>query len=219
MTPQTIRVLLAEDHALVRAGLCALLRNVPGIEIVAEAGDGQEALRLIREHQPDVVLLDIAMPGLNGLDVLARIKGDCPAIRVIILSMHANEEYVKHALRAGASGYVLKDAGAADLEQAIGRVARGESYLSTTLPQRIANEHAKNHAREPGPHATLTPRQREILQLLAEGHSTKDIAHILQLSAKTVETHRAQLMERLGIHDVPGLVRYAIRAGLVSPEQ
>ena len=219
MTAPPIRVLMAEDHTLVRAGLCALLRNVPGVEVVAEAGDGQEALRLIREHQPDVVLLDIAMPGLNGLDVLTRIKGDCPATRVIILSMHANEEYVTHALRAGASGYVLKDAGAADLEQAISAVARGESYLSAAIPRRISDECSGDHVGEPGPHATLTPRQREILQLLAEGHGTKDIAHILQLSAKTVETHRAQLMKRLGIHDVPGLVRYAIRAGLVSSDR
>ena len=219
MKTETIRVLLAEDHTLVRAGLRALLKDAAGVEIVAETGDGQEALRLIHEHQPDIVLLDIAMPGLNGLDVLARIKSDCPAIRVIILSMHANEEYVLHALQSGANGYVLKDVSAADLEQAISTVARGGSYLSATLPHRLTNECSRDRAGEPSPYTTLTPRQREILQLLAEGHSTKDIAHILTLSAKTVETHRAQLMERLDIHDVPGLVRYAIRIGLVSPEK
>lgn len=219
MTTPTIRVLLAEDHALVRAGLCALLRNMPGTEIVAEAGDGQEALRLIREHQPDVVLLDITMPGLNGLEVLVRIADDCPQARVIILSMHANEEYVRQALRTGARGYVLKDASAADLEQAIKAVVRGEPYLSAAISKRVIDEYSKGRDGEPGPLELLTSRQREILQLIAEGHATKDIAHILQISAKTVETHRAQLMERLDIHDVPGLVRYAIRIGLISPEK
>jgi DNA-binding NarL/FixJ family response regulator len=219
VTTPTIRVLLAEDHALVRAGLCALLRNVPGVEIVAEAGDGQEALRLIREHRPDVALLDISMPGLNGLEVLVRVKEECPDVRVIILSVHATDEYVQQALRDGAVGYVLKDAGAADLEQAIKTASRNEPYLSSEVSRHIIEEYSKGRTGDPGPHEILTSRQREILQLLAEGHTTKDIAHMLQLSAKTVETHRAQLMERLGIHDVPGLVRYAIRVGLVSPEK
>lgn len=215
-----IRVLLAEDHVLVRAGLCALLKSAAGIEVIAETGDGQDALRLIREHRPDVALLDIAMPGLNGLDVLARVQSECPAVKVIILSMHANEEYVRQALRAGAIGYVLKDASAADLEQAIRSVALGEPYLSSAVSRHVIAEYSRGHTGEPvGPIELLTPRQREILQLLAEGHPTKDIAHMLQLSAKTVETHRAQLMERLGIHDVPGLVRYAIRIGLVSSDK
>nr|MBI3611954.1 response regulator transcription factor [Nitrospirota bacterium] len=211
--------MLAEDHTLVRAGLCALLRNVPGVEIVAETGDGQEALRLIREHRPDVALLDISMPGLNGLEVLVRVKEECPAVRVIILSVHATDEYVWRALQDGAVGYVLKDAGAADLEQAIKTASRDKPYLSSAVSRRGLEEYSKGRSGNPGPHEILTSRQREILQLLAEGHTTKDIAHMLQLSAKTVETHRAQLMERLGIHDVPGLVRYAIRVGLVSPEK
>lgn len=219
MTTPAIRVLLAEDHALVRAGLCALLKNVAGVEVIAETGDGQEALRLIREHRPDIALLDIAMPGLNGLDVLVRIKEECPGVKAIILSVHANDEYVRQALRNGAVGYVLKDAGAADLEQAIKTASRDEPYLSATVSRHVIEEYSKGRTGELGPHEILTSRQREILQLLAEGHTTKDIAHMLQLSAKTVETHRAQLMERLGIHDVPGLVRYAIRAGLVSPEK
>lgn len=219
MTTSVTRVLLAEDHALVRAGLCALIRNMPGTEIVAEAGNGQEALHLIRTHQPDVVLLDITMPGLNGLEVLVRIANDCPQARVIILSMHANEEYVRQALRTGASGYVLKDSSTADLEQAIKSAVRGEPYLSPAISKRVIDEYSQSCTGEPGPLKLLTSRQREILQLIAEGHATKDIAHILNLSAKTVETHRAQLMERLDIHDVPGLVRYAIRIGLVSPEK
>ena len=214
-----IRVLLAEDHVLVRAGLCALLKSAAGIEVVAETGDGQDALRLIREHRPHVALLDIAMPGLNGLDVLLRVREECPDVRVIILSMHANEEYVRQALRAGAIGYVLKDASAADLEQAIRSAVLGEPYLSSAVSRHVIAEYSKGHTGEPGQLEMLTPRQREILQLLTEGHPTKDIAHTLQLSVKTVETHRAQLMERLGIHDVPGLVRYAIRIGLVSSDK
>lgn len=219
MTTPAIRVLLAEDHALVRAGLCALLKNVPGAEIVAETGDGQGALRLIREHRPDVALLDISMPGLNGLDVLVRVKEECPDVQVIILSMHANDEYVRQALRAGAAGYVLKDASAGDLEQAIKAAVRGEPYLSSAVSRRVLEEYSKGPTGETGPREVLTSRQREILQLIAEGHSTKDIAHLLQLSAKTVEAHRAQLMERLDIHDIPGLVRYAIRIGLVSSDK
>ncbi len=219
MKTKAIRVLLAEDHALVRAGLCALLKDATGVEIVAETGDGQDALRRIRAQRPDVALLDIAMPGLNGLDVLIRVKEECPEVQVIILSMHANDEYVRQALRAGAAGYVLKDAGAADLEQAIRAAVRGETYLSPAVSRHVIEEYAKGHGAEPGLLEALTPRQREILQLVAEGHTTKDIAHILNLSGKTVETHRAQLMERLGIHDVPGLVRYAIRMGLVSSEK
>jgi len=219
MTASPIRVLIAEDHALVRAGFCALLKNVAGIEVIAETGDGQDALRLIHERRPDVALLDIAMPGLNGLDVLVRIKEECPGVKAIILSVHATDEYVRQALRNGAVGYVLKDAGASDLERAIKTASRDEPYLSSAVSRHVIEEYAKSRTGEPGPHEILTSRQREILQLLAEGHTTKDIAHMLQLSAKTVETHRAQLMERLGIHDVPGLVRYAIRAGLVSPEK
>lgn len=219
MKTETIRVLLAEDHTLVRAGLRALLKDAAGVEIVAETGDGQDALRQICAHRPDVALLDIAMPGLNGLDVLIRVKKECPDVRVIILSMHANDEYVRQALRAGAAGYVLKDAGVNDLEQAIRAAVRGEQYLSPAVSRRVIEEYSHGHGAEPGLSEALTPRQREILQLVAEGHTTKDIAHVLNLSGKTVETHRAQLMERLGIHDVPGLVRYAIRMGLVSSEK
>ncbi len=213
---KSVRVLLAEDHALVRAGLCALLKNVAGIEIIAETGDGQEALRLIREHRPDVAVLDISMPGLNGLDVLARVREEFPDMRAIILSMHANDEYVRRALRAGAVGYLLKDAGAEDLQQAVRAAARGELYLSPAVSRRVIEEYSKGQPDAAGALDTLTPRQREILQLIAEGRAAKDIAHLLNLSVKTIETHRAQLMERLDIHDVPGLVRYAIRAGLID---
>lgn len=221
MTP--IRVLLADDHALVRAGIGALLGNIEGVVVVAEADDGREALRLIAEHQPDVVLMDIAMPGLNGLEAVERISKEFPGVRVLILSMYATEEYVLHALRAGAAGYLLKGARTAELELAVRAAARGEVYLSPAASKHLVEQYVHSSPVAP-PEATpvsarLTPRQREILQLIAEGQTTKEIANLLGLSAKTVEMHRAQIMQRLGIHDVAGLVRYAIRIGLISPER
>lgn len=224
MTPGPVRVLLAEDHKLVRAGIRALLQTLPGVEVVAEAGDGREALRLAEAHRPDIVFMDIAMSGMNGLEATTRIARDLPGTRVIILSMHASEEYVLQALRAGASGYLLKDAGTAELELAVTAVARGETYLSPAISKHVIDDYMRRvsggqaDAFSNNPFNKLTPRQREILQLIAEGHTMQDIARILSISLKTVETHRAQLMERLGIYDVPGLVRYAIRIGLVSSE-
>jgi len=214
-----IRVLLADDHTLVRAGIRSLLENMEGIEVIAEAGDGREALRLVRTHRPDVVLMDIAMPGLNGLEAAARIAKKCPNVRVIILSMHVNEEYVLQALRAGAAGYMVKGADAAELEIAIRAVARGETYLSPMVSKHVVTDYIQRISGETSPLELLTPRQREVLQLIAEGYSTKKIARTLKISVKTVETHRMQLMERLDIHDIAGLVRYAIRIGLVKPDQ
>jgi DNA-binding NarL/FixJ family response regulator len=220
-----IRVLLADDHALVRAGIRALLQNLAGIEVVGEADDGREALRLIGELRPDVVLMDIAMPGLNGLEAVARVAKEFPDVRVIMLSMHANEEYVLQALRSGAAGYLLKGARTAELELAVTSVAHGETYLSPAASKHVVSgyvqrtgEGAGGGGSEPRPTERLTPRQREILQLIAGGVTTKAIAQQLSISVKTVEMHRAQLMERLGIHDVAGLVRYAIRIGLVVPD-
>jgi DNA-binding NarL/FixJ family response regulator len=213
-----IRVLLAENHTLVRAGFRSLLGNLPGIQVVAEAGDGREALRLIENHQPDVVLMDISMPGLNGLEAAARVAREFPNVRVIILSMHANEEYVLQALRAGVAGYLLKGAGPAELELAVTAIARGEMYLSPSLSKQVIADYVRRIGDESSSLERLTPRQREVLQLIAEGHTTQEIARILGISVKTVETHRAQLMEQLDIHDIAGLVRYAIRVGLVSPE-
>lgn len=218
MRVKPIRVLVADDHALVRAGIRALLQALPDIEVVAEAGDGREILPLIETHHPDVVLMDIAMPGMNGLEAAARVARDCPAVRVVILSMHASEEYVLQALRAGAGGYLLKDAATPELELAIRAVARGETYLSPRVSKHVVAEYIQRVAGEAGPLELLTPRQREVLQLLAEGRTTKEIAQRLDISVKTVETHRAQLMARLDIHDVAGLVRYAVRVGLVSPD-
>jgi DNA-binding NarL/FixJ family response regulator len=214
-----ICVLLAEDHALVRAGFRALLENLPGIQVVAEAGDGREALRLIETHRPNVVLMDITMPGLNGLEAAGRVASEFPYVHVIILSMHANEEYVLQALRAGAAGYLLKDADPAELEMAVTAVARGETYLSPPVSKRVIADYVRRVGDESSSLVRLTPRQREVLQLITEGHTTREIARILDISVKTVETHRTQLMERLDIHDIAGLVRYAIGVGLVSLEK
>ncbi|TMQ34416.1 MAG: response regulator transcription factor [Planctomycetota bacterium] len=214
-----IRVLLADDHALVRAGIRALVQNLAGVEVVAEAVDGREALALVKQHDPDVVLMDISMAGLNGLEAAARMAKDHPNTRVIILSAHSNEEYVCQALRAGAAGYLLKDAGTAELDLAVKAVARGETYLSPAVSKHVIADYMRRVGGESGSLELLTPRQREILQLIAEGQTTKQIANTLHISVKTVETHRMQLMERLDIHDVPGLVRFAIRMRLVQPEQ
>ena len=214
----TARVLLADDHVLVRAVIRSLLEKITGIEVVAEAGDGREALELIEKHLPNVVLMDIAIPELNGLEALARATKEFSGVKVIILSMHANEEYVLQALRAGARGYLLKDAAVAELELALRAVTRGETYLSPRISKRVIDSYLERLGNERLLREELTPRQREIVQLIAEGKSTKEIAFLLTVSVKTVEAHRAQLMERLGIHDVAGLVRYAMRVGLVPPE-
>lgn len=213
-----IRVLLADNHTLVRAGLRALLQNIEGIQVVAEAGDGREALHLIAVHQPDLVLMDIAMPEMNGLEATAHVVKEFPQVRVIILSMHANEEYVLQALRTGAMGYVLKDAGISELELAVRASVRGETYLSPAVSKHVVADYVRRVSSEPSSLEQLTSRQREILQLIAEGRTTKEIADLLYVSVKTVETHRLQLMKRLDIHDVAGLVRYAIRMGLVLPD-
>ena len=211
-----IRILLADDHHLVRAGIRSLLESLPGIEVVAETGDGREAIALVRTHRPNLVLMDITMDGMNGLDATALLLKEFPQLRVIILSMHANEEYVRQALQAGAAAYLLKDAATAELELAVRAVAQGQTYLSPAISRQVVDEYlsGQNEAAT-GPLTQLTPRQREVLQLIAEGKTTKQTAALLEVSVKTVETHRAQLMERLAIHDVPGLVRYAVRHGMV----
>jgi len=214
MTP--VRVVLADDHTLVRAGIRGLVANLPDVEVVGEAGDGQEALRLAEALQPDVLLLDIGMPGLNGLEVAARLTKVDPTIRVIILSMHISEEYVLQALRAGAAGYLLKGSAVGELEVAIRAVVRGDTYLSPAVSKRVVDEYVRRTSGAHDPLAALTPRQREILQLVAEGHTSKDIARRLGLSYRTVETHRNQLMKRLGVTDLTGLVRFAMRVGLIA---
>jgi DNA-binding NarL/FixJ family response regulator len=213
-----IRVLLADDHTLVRAGIRGLLKALPGIEVVGETGDGHGALRLAETLRPDVVLLDIGMPGLNGLEVTARLTKLDPTIRVVILSMHLSEEYVLQALRAGAAAYLLKGSAVAELEVAIRAVARGETYLSPPVSKHVVDDYVSRTGGATDPLAALTPRQREILQLVAEGHTSKEVAQRLGVSYRTVDVHRHQLMKRLGLHDLPRLVRFAVRVGLVERE-
>jgi len=210
-----VRVLVADDHTLVRAGLIKLLESIPSITVVGEAGDGLALLKLAEQLKPQLVMMDIAMPGLNGIEATARLMRCCPDIRVMILSMHQNEEYVRQALRHGASAYLLKDAAPMELEQAIAAVLRGETYLSPAVSSGVLNDYVQRLRSDEPAENPLTPRQREVLQLIAEGQSTKDIARRLDLSVKTVETHRSQLMKQLDIHEVAGLVRYAMRTGLV----
>lgn len=209
------RVLLADDHTLMRAGLRGLLDDMAGFEVVAEASDGGEALALLREHRPDVALMDIDMKRMNGLEAMAAAKREFPNLHVIMLSMHREKQYVMQALRDGASGYLLKDAATVELELALTVVMKGEVYLSTGVSKLVAEGFVRE-AEPANPAASLTPRQREILTLVAEGNNTKEIAFRLGLSAKTVESHRSQLMERLDIHDVAGLVRFTIRTGLIK---
>jgi DNA-binding NarL/FixJ family response regulator len=211
-----VRVLLADDHTLVRAGLIKLLESIPDITVVGEAGDGLALLKLAEQLQPQLVLMDIAMPGLNGIEATARLARAWPNIRVLILSMHQNEEYVRQALRHGAAAYLLKDAAPMELEHAIAAVLRGEIYLSPAVSSGVVSDYVQRLRSDEQPEGPLTPRQREVLQLIAEGQSTKEIARRLDLSVKTVDTHRSQLMKQLDIHEVTGLVRYAMRAGLVS---
>jgi DNA-binding NarL/FixJ family response regulator len=211
-------VLLADDHTLVRAGLRALLAGLPEVGMVLEASDGREALDAIAAHAPAVVLMDIAMPGLNGLEAAALVSRDHPGTRTIVLSMHGTDAYVLQALRAGAAGYLLKDAAVAELPLALRAVLRGEIYISSAVSRVVVNGFLAGMASADSgrsPIDALSGRQRQILQLVAEGRSIKEIAFALKLSVKTVETHRRQVMERLQIFDVPGLVRFALRHGVV----
>jgi DNA-binding NarL/FixJ family response regulator len=211
-----IQVLVADDHALVRAGIRALLERIDSVRVVGEAGDGLQALEMIKELGPDVVLLDLTMPGLSGFEVLKETSERFPEVNMIVLSVHDTAEYAIHALRSGAAGYLPKSAASAELEVAIQGVMRGEKYVSPRIAPEASLEFSGGGSE---PIADLTPRQLEVLTLISQGSSTRDIARTLNISIKTVETHRAQLMHRLNIHEVAGLVRYAIKKGLVKIDQ
>lgn len=211
----TARVLIADDHRLVRAGLRALIADLPGFEVVGEAADGRQAVSEAARLQPDVLLLDIAMPGMSGLEALTELHRAQPELRAIILSMSASEEHVAHALRHGARGYLLKDSAPAELELALRAVMAGQTWLSPPVSKPVIDEYVQRVGSDTTTDG-LTPRQREVLKRIAEGASTKEIAFELDLSIKTIETYRSQIMERLGIQDIAGLVRYAIRQGIVA---
>jgi DNA-binding NarL/FixJ family response regulator len=213
---KSIRILLADDHKLVRAGFRAMLCTLGNVEVVAETGDGREALELINKHRPDISFIDITMPSLTGLEVTRRAVAEVPGARIIIVSMHTSSDYIGLAIRAGVCGYVLKNADPIELELAIRAAMKGEVYLSPAVSKSLVEDYSRRLTQDETFGQQLTSRQREVLQLIAEGQNTKDIAIRLNVSIKTVETHRKQLMDRLDIHDVAGLVRYAIRARIID---
>ncbi len=222
---KSIAVILADDHKLVRAGIKSLLENIPGVKVVGEASNGRESIELTGKLKPDMVFLDIAMPELNGLQAAERIKKEYPDVDIIILSMHLDEEYVIQALKVGASGYLLKDSAPGELELALDKIMRGKVYISPAIPGEMIADYQKRLKYASSPDKVresrekLTSRQKEVLQLIAEGNSTREIAEKLFISVKTVETHRSHIMKTLGIKDIPGLVKYAIKKGLIFPEK
>ncbi|MDT8304287.1 MAG: response regulator transcription factor [Anaerolineae bacterium] len=212
-----IRVLLADDHTIVRDGICALLEGEPDMNVVGAAKDGREAIQLACALQPDVVLMDVVMPGLNGLEATRQLRREQPQIQILVLSMHEDEEYVRQMLAAGASGYVLKDAAARDLLGAIRAVHRGEAVLSPAVTRLVLEDYLRWADLNSMPEEScLTPREREVLQLIAEGHTNRQIAGILCLSIKTVQSHRANLMHKLGLHDRGELIKYAIQKKIIE---
>ena len=212
-----IRVVVADDHTILRQGIKALLDNQEEIEVVGEAKDGREAIKAIEELSPDVILMDIAMPGLNGLEATRRIKKKFPMTKVVVLTMHTNEEYIFQILNAGADGYLVKETAFQDLISAINSVHRGEAFMSPSISKKVMTDYIQRaQGEEKVGFDTLTTREREILQLVAEGNSNKKIAEVLFISPKTVETHRAHIMDKLNIHDRAGLIKYAIRKGMIN---
>ncbi|MGZ3330553.1 MAG: response regulator [Gemmatimonadaceae bacterium] len=213
-----IRVVLAEDHTLVRIGMRLLLETMPDVTVVGEASDGHEALRLIEQHRPDVVLMDLAMPGLSGLEAVRLSRAQFHEVPILVVSMHADEAYVHQALLAGAAGYLLKGSDKKELEMALRTICRGETYLTPAISRSVvaALTRKPDPSTTRAPVETLTRRQQQVLRMVAEGNSTKQVASKLGLSSKTVEAHRGAIMSRLGIHDLAGLVRFAIRTGLIA---
>lgn len=215
-----IKVLVADDHTILRQGIKALLDNQEGIEVIGEAKDGREALAIIEETLPDVVLMDIAMPGLNGLEATRRIKKKFPRMKVLVLTMYTNEEYIFQILNAGANGYLVKETAFQDLISAIKAVYKNEAFMSPSISKKVINSYIKRAQNdEQETCEILTTREREILQLIAEGNSSKKIAELLFISPKTVETHRTHIMDKLNIHNRTGLVKYAIRKGIVDVDK
>jgi two-component system response regulator NreC len=214
-----IRVLLADDHTIVRQGLRALLDSQEDIEVVGEAEDGRQAFEKTKELIPDIVVIDITMPNLNGIEATRQIKKLNPEIKVLVLTVHDNEEYIHQILQAGASGYLLKESAVTDLVSAINAVKKGGIFLSPAISKVVVKDYIRHAGEGTGDFDSLnilTNREREVLQLIAEGHTNREVAHLLKLSVKTVDVHRSHIMEKLNIHDVTGLVKYSIRKGLIK---
>jgi len=212
-----IRIVLADDHKIILDGLHSLLEKNPAYDVVGSATDGLTAVRLFRESGADLAIIDVTMPGLNGIEATRRILEESPKARVIVLSMHADGRYIAEALKSGASAYLLKESAFQELSAAIPEVLAGRTFLSRSITDIVVKDYLRHLERQgPGVFSVLSPREREVLQLLAEGLSTKEIAARLSISAKTVETRRAQIMEKLDIHSVAELTKYAIREGITS---
>ena len=213
-----IRILLADDHKLMRSGLRVLLEQQADLTVVGEASDGREAVALVASQRPDVLVMDIGMPSLNGIEAAGQITQSRPETAIVMLSMHSDESYVLRALKAGAKGYLLKDSAEADLIRAVHAVAEGKSFFSPAVSKVLLDDYVRKLKRSgtDDPYDLLTPREREVFQLVAEGKSNKDVAQLLNLSVYTVETHRSNIMEKLNLHGVPELILYAVRKGIIS---
>ena len=216
----SITVFLADDHRMVREGIGALLQSQPDINVIGEAGTGREAIRQVRELKPDVVLMDFAMPDLNGAEATQEIARLCPSTKVIVLSMHSTSQHIFRAIKAGARGYILKESAGEDAASAIRAVQKGQLFLCSQISERVVRDYVMNGdmADAQGPLAQLSDRERQVLELLVEGASNVRIAELLFISPKTVETHRSHLMQKLGINDLPGLVKFAIQHGITTLE-
>ena len=214
----TIRILLADDHTIIRSGLRLLLEQQPDFKVVAEANDGREAVQLVSKHHPEVAILDIGMPQLNGIEATRQIVSASPETQVLILSMHSDEGYVLRALKAGARAYILKNSAEADLIRAVRSVAEGKSFFSPVISKMLLEDYVRQVREKEveDSYDLLTPREREILQLLAEGRTNKEVANVLGLSLHTVETHRGNILEKLNLHGVPELILYAVRKGIIQ---
>jgi len=214
----SIRILLADDHVIVRDGLRALLEKQPDMAVVAEAEDGRDCVRLAEEHTPDIVIMDIAMPNMNGIEATRRITASLPRTAVVILSMHQDESYVLRSLKAGAKGYLLKDSLRSDIIDAIRAVYQGRSFLTRKVGRILQEDYVRQLERRglDDSYDLLTDREREILQLVAEGQTNKEVANLLNVSLTTVETHRTHILHKLGLHSIPELILYAVRKGIIS---
>ncbi len=214
----SIRIVLADDHAIVRHGLSRSFQESGGIEVIGQANNGRSAVELVRELSPDVIIMDISMPDLNGVDATRQITGHNPKVKVIGLSMYSGSKYIREMFRAGASGYLLKDCPFEELVEAIKTVAGGKTYVSPSIGEMVIKEYVSEPGRETSAFTVLSQREREVLQLLAEGKNTKQIGKRLHISPKTVEAHRLKIMEKLNINNTAQLTKYAIQEGLTKPE-